>query len=500
MTQRAEYKRRKEAMHAALREHFGDIAKWTDPEGGFFCWVTLDDVDATALFEPALAEGVAFIPGTAFSPSGRFGNALRLCFASTPPDRIHEGISRRLRAVDQRHEGLTGVAVSTAERAVLDKIDEDQLIELTRSLVRAHGQNPPGEEATTAAALAGAAGALGSRRPRGGRAGGSQQPARTLEGGEGPGLLLLGHTDVVPVGDGWTKDPFGAAIHDGRIYGRGATDMKGGLAACLSAMAALQGTGLSGPVELAAVVDEEESGIGIRAYVSSPDASFLGCVTAEPTDLQTIVGARGASYVRIEIHGPACHAGNPGDGANAIYGAAAVVAEIESDARRTGGSSTPAARSRDVERRPDTRRRGGSTVPAECVVVADRRLLPGESPTTVLDDLRARIDALRLTERGLTVEASMPMEMPAFETPAESPLARAAVAAVTDAGGPALPPGGWTAACDGGFVARDLGVPVVVLGPGSVAKQAHRPDESVAIDELIVAARAYALTALRLLG
>ncbi len=93
----------------------------------------------------------------------------------------------------------------------------------------------------------------------------------------------------------------------------------------------------------------------------------------------------------------------------------------------------------------------------------------------------------------------MPMEMPAFETSAESPLARAAVAAVTDAGGPALPPGGWTAACDGGFVARDLGVPVVVLGPGSVAEQAHRPDESVAIDELIVAARAYALTALRLL-
>ena len=70
---------------------------------------------------------------------------------------------------------------------------------------------------------------------------------------------------------------------------------------------------------------------------------------------------------------------------------------------------------------------------------------------------------------------------------------------MADSGGPTLPPGGWTAACDGGFVARDLGVPVVVLGPGSVAEQAHRPDESVAIDELIAAARAYALTALRLL-
>jgi len=100
-TQRAEYKRRKEAMHAALREHFGDIARWTDPEGGFFLWVTLDNgVDTTTLFERALAEGVAFIPGPAFSPTGSFTHALRLCFASTPPNRIHEGIARLRRAVD----------------------------------------------------------------------------------------------------------------------------------------------------------------------------------------------------------------------------------------------------------------------------------------------------------------------------------------------------------------------------------------------------------------
>jgi acetylornithine deacetylase len=94
----------------------------------------------------------------------------------------------------------------------------------------------------------------------------------------------------------------------------------------------------------------------------------------------------------------------------------------------------------------------------------------------------------------------MPMEMPAFETPADSPLATTVDAALGDAGGPGLGPGGWTAACDGGFVARDLGVPVVVLGPGSVNTQAHRPDESVAIEELMIATRAYTLSALRLLS
>ena len=392
------------------------------------------------------------------------------------------------------------MAVSAAERSVLDKIDEHQLVELTRSLLRADGQNPPGDEAATVAVLAAAAAELGL-----GVREEAVQPGRnnlrvTLPGGVGPGLLLLGHTDVVPVGEGWTTDPFGAAVQDGRIYGRGATDMKGGLAACLSAMTALRGAGLSGPVELAALVDEEENGAGIRAYVSSVSASFVGCITAEPTDLQTIVGARGASYLRVDVHGTACHAGSPGDGANAIYGAAAVVAEIERMHAELADHPHPLLGPATWSVGHIKGGTGGSVVPAECTVVADRRILPGESAATVLDDVRARIDALRLTERGLTVEVSMPMEMPAFETPSESPLARTVVAAIADAGGPTLPPGGWTAACDGGFVARDLDVPVVGVGPGSVAEQAHRPDESVAVEELIVAARIYALTALRLLA
>lgn len=390
--------------------------------------------------------------------------------------------------------------MSPSEQAVLDKIDEDQLVELTRSLLRAHGENPPGEEATTAAVLAGAAAALGLDVREEIVQEGRNNLHVTLSCGDGPGLLLLGHTDVVPVGQGWTMDPFGAAVHDGRIYGRGAADMKGGLAACLSAMAALRGAGLGGAVELAALVDEEENGLGIRAYVSSATSPYLGCVTAEPTDLQTIIGARGASYLRVDVHGTACHAGSPGDGANAIYGAAAVVAEIERMHAELADRPHPLLGPATWSVGRIQGGTSGSIVPADCLVVADRRILPGESAAAVHDDLCARIDALRLADRGLTVGVTMPMEMPAFETPEESPLACTVGAAVVDAGGPTLPPGGWTAACDGGFVARDLGVPVVVVGPGSVAEQAHRPDESVAIEELVVAARTYALTALRLLG
>jgi acetylornithine deacetylase/succinyl-diaminopimelate desuccinylase family protein len=404
---------------------------------------------------------------------------------------------------------LTGVSASAAERAVLDKIDEAALVELTRSLLRAPGENPPGEEAQTVAVLRAAAAELGldvcETPVRPGRnniritlrtRGAGQAEA----GGHGPGLLLLGHTDVVPVGEGWTKDPFGGVVEDGRIYGRGASDMKGGLAASLAAMAALRGAGLSGPVELAALVDEEETGIGIGAYVESVTAPFLGCITAEPTDLQTVVGARGASYLRVEIHGTACHAGKPDEGANAIYGAAAVVAEIERMHHELARRPHPLLGPATWSVGQISGGTSGSIVPAECVVVADRRLLPGESTTTVLDDLRERLAGLRLCDRGLTVDVTMPMEMPAFETPLDSTLAATVDNALADAGGPGLAPGGWSAACDGGFVARDLGVPVVVLGPGSVATQAHRPDESVAIEELVVAARAYTLTALRLLS
>lgn len=392
------------------------------------------------------------------------------------------------------------MGVSAAEQAVLDRIDEDSLVELTRALVQAVGQNPPGEEAATVHVLGAAADALGLDVVETAVEPGRDNLRITLNGGDGPGLLLLGHTDVVPVGDGWTTDPFGGAVHDGRMYGRGTSDMKGGLAASLAAMAALRGAGLSGPVELAALMDEEETGKGIRAYVESVQRPFLGCVTAEPTDLQTIIGARGASYVRVAIHGKASHAGNPDAGANAIYGAAAVVAEIERIHAELAMRPHPMLGPATWNVGQIDGGTGGSIVPAECVVVADRRLLPGESTEAVLDDLRERVAGLRLGDRGLTVEAAMPMAMPAFQTSADSELARATDAALADAGGPGLPLGGWTGACDGGFIARDLGIPVVVLGPGSATTQAHRADESVAIEELLIAARAYALTAFRLLG
>lgn len=99
---RSEYRTRKHAMQDALAEHLGDVATWTDPDGGLFLWVTLTNgVDTQELFETALADGVAYIPGNAFSPSARFPDALRLCFASTSPERTREGLRRLRVAIDR---------------------------------------------------------------------------------------------------------------------------------------------------------------------------------------------------------------------------------------------------------------------------------------------------------------------------------------------------------------------------------------------------------------
>lgn len=99
--QRVRYAQRKAAMQAALTRHFGGRAHWTDPDGGFFLWLTFEEpIDTQALFEIALIEGVAYIPGNAFSAQGRFPHALRLCFASSSPERIEEGVARLARAVE----------------------------------------------------------------------------------------------------------------------------------------------------------------------------------------------------------------------------------------------------------------------------------------------------------------------------------------------------------------------------------------------------------------
>jgi acetylornithine deacetylase len=314
--------------------------------------------------------------------------------------------------------------------------------------------------------------------------------------------MVLGHSDVVPAGDGWTRDPFESAVADGRIYGRGATDMKGGLAAAVIAMAALSrsGVALAGPVQLACTVDEEDLGIGIRDFVARGDAGFrfAGCVVAEPTDLETVIACRGASYLEVRVTGRAAHSGRPADGRNAIDAVAAIIDLVRADARRLAATPDPLLGSGTWNTGLIEGGQGISVVAPTATVSFDRRLMPGEDAHAIASWLRSAIASAGIDRDGITVDVEVTMAMPGFQTASDHRLVTEAARAVADAGG-RTEITGWTAACDGGFVNRDLGIPAIVLGPGGLNDQAHRPDESVSIDELVTAAKAYALLALRLL-
>lgn len=322
-----------------------------------------------------------------------------------------------------------------------------------------------------------------------------------LPGTSSGGLLFLGHSDVVPAGQGWTGDPFTARVAGGRITGRGACDMKGGIAAVLGAMSACLRAGVTPEhdVTLAVVVDEEDDGLGIRSWVQESmvqqsrlqdgHVTYSGCIVAEPTGAVVIVGCRGATNLDVTVTGRSAHAGRPEDGRSAVAAAARIVGDIMDQHSELAADPHPLLGAGSWNPGRIDGGTGPSIVAGSCTVQLDRRLLPGESAERVADDLLARLR----TVTDLDVDVAIRMEMPGFLTDEQHPLVTSAIGALHASGVDDVRTGVWTASCDGGFVARDLGVPTVVLGPGDLPGQAHQPDESIAVDEIVSVADAYAL-------
>ena len=388
------------------------------------------------------------------------------------------------------------------EKQVLDLISEDDLVALTTALVAAAGENPGGTEEATVEVLKDFSLGAGLEVSTQTVAPGRPNFTAVLPGGAHPGLLFLAHSDVVPAGTGWERPPFEPYVRGGRLFGRGSTDMKGGLAAVLIALKALKDAGaeLPGNAALACTVDEEDLGIGIRAYTSAALAdsvfSYSGCVVAEPTDLETVIGCRGDSYIELKVTGKSAHSGRPADGRNAIDAATKILELIRADHARLQADQDALLGAGSWNIGLIRGGTGTSMVAAECTVSLDRRLMPDDDAQLILDRLRAQISEAYIDTDGISVEAAVTMEMPGFRTSEDHPLVSNSVAALADAGVSSAVTG-WTAACDGGFIARDLGVPAIVMGPGGLNDQAHQVNESVSIAELVAAARAYALMCLR---
>jgi acetylornithine deacetylase/succinyl-diaminopimelate desuccinylase family protein len=393
------------------------------------------------------------------------------------------------------------MALTAEESRVLAAVDDAALTALLQGLVRCPSPNPPGGEEQTVAYLAKACEAAGLTVELDPVLPGRPNLYASIGPPDGRGILVLGHTDTVPAGEGWTYEPFGARVESGRLVGRGAADMKGGLAAAVAAMGALlrAGAPLRERVTLAAVIDEEEHGQGVRAFLARRPKARCALVP-EPTELETVIACRGNCYVEIAVEGRAAHAGSAEQGRNAIYGAVRAIESI----RRLDDELA-------VHTHPLLGRaawsvgtiHGGTAtamVPAACSVSVDRRLLPGQTGAQALSEVERALGRLALENDGLRARAELLMEIPSFELASDDPLVQVVQRASVDAGAPERRLGGWTAACDGGYVMRDAGIPAIVLGPGSVAEQAHKPDESIELTEVGLAARIYALAMLRLLS
>jgi len=395
------------------------------------------------------------------------------------------------------------------DRELFDHIDRIAPIELLATLVRTPSH--PGvadQEAAVAAALADFLEREGLRPELVEAAPGRPNLMCTVEGREpGPHLVLCGHTDTVPLNETDPGHGFSGRVHEGRLLGRGAVDMKGAVAAMAAALVALHRSGLpaSGRVTLAAVIDEEIESLGAEHLINGGFTAD-GAIVGEPTKNQICIGHKGLEWLEIVFTGKAAHGGTPSAGINAIDAAASFIQRVRTDllpefvARADALLGPPTLNFGTV--------RGGdqpSTVAASCVLTADRRSIPGESFGLICAELESVLAEVEAEMPGLgTTLRRMPGGMATLEhvslktSPSEA-IVDAVVAARRRVCGRAGELGAFPAWTDGALLAAFAGIPTVILGPGDLAV-AHSPEESVEIAQVIDAARIYAVTGAEFCG
>lgn len=325
--------------------------------------------------------------------------------------------------------------------------------------------------------------------------------------GRAPSVMLNTHLDHVDVGDpdAWPRPPFGAEVADGRVWGRGAVDIKGPLAAQVhgAARAARSGDGPPGDVHVTAVVQEEIGGLGARHLVGhlGPDLVVVG----EPSSNRLRRGHRGRAELEVRIRGRSVHASAPDRGVNPLYGLAGFLGRLETvelPGHPELGRATVAPTV------VGTDQASTNVTPAEVRLTLDCRPVPGQTAGTLREALepllaevlpegaRGEIRVPRFRRTSWTgLEVEMPADMPAYVLPADHPAVTSAADVLASALGRAPEVGLWTFATDGGVFA-DAGLTVVGFGPGE-EELAHTVDESLELEELEAAVAGYEALALR---
>ena len=292
--------------------------------------------------------------------------------------------------------------------------------------------------------------------------------------------MLNGHLDVVGI-EGMTHAAFGGEERDGRLYGRGAADMKGGLAAMSAAAARAAARGIAGEVIVAAVTDEEHMSMGTRELLRRgvrADAAIVG----EPTGLAIMPAHKGFAWIEIEVRGRAAHGSRYDVGIDAILESAPLLDELS----RLEREVLP-LRSHPLLGRPSLHLStieggsGWSTYPDRCVIRVERRTLPGEDPDTPLAEVRAALARAMQRSPSLTADARLVLSQAPSDVASDAPIASALGAALRGRG-ERVTMGGMTAWTDAALL-NEAGIPAICFGPGDIAL-AHAAVEWIDVAEI----------------
>ncbi len=379
------------------------------------------------------------------------------------------------------------------------RLDREALVRLAMDLIRHESEAPPGREEGVARFAAEQLRGLGFEAEVDPVAPGRANAIGRLRGAGGPGARTLafnGHLDVVPRGEAaWTSPPYAPEIRGGRLYGRGAADMKGGIAAAMHAAAMLRAAGvrLRGDLLFALDADEEVNNIGLRKMLA--DKVFAGvsaCVIGEPTGLDIAVGHRGVGGVGAIFAGSATHAAQAWRGVNAVAHACRFVQKVEELCRRKLRDRNHPLLGPSLV--TPTLMHGGfriNVVPSRCELSLDLRMIPGESLDSAMAELAGLAEELRREVPDLDVSFRPTTYCPPGLTDAGHPVVaalREAALGVPGAGGGIK---GFEASGELSMIAEGSGTPTVFFGPGGIA-QAHTVDEFVEVEQLALAALVYA--------
>ena len=369
-------------------------------------------------------------------------------------------------------------------------IPQDEVIELTRELVRTPSVNPPADTRQCAEII------LNRFKKEHmdaeiieGRKRACNVVARLPGRGKGKVLLLNGHIDVVPPGGDWTVDPFGAEIRDNKIYGRGASDMKSGIASGMAAMIGLKRSGLpfNGEIIFMAACDEETGSEFGTAYLLKKgigrNADFA--IVTEPTNLRVELGNRGLRWLDVTVKGVASHAGRPHLGINAIlYGARVIEAVHSIKFKNRNDAFDVPEPSLSV-----TMVHGGTKeniIPDRCDLVLDRRMIPGETAENVVKELKEAIQPILEKEKDLRIELKLrPNCWDPYLLSENEPIVWAMVESVKEVTGKKPGIGAKAGCTDGSHLFHRGGIPAALFGPGDIAC-GHKADEWVAIENISI--------------